>query len=132
GSVRLRLQGPLCAVPRADVERHRARAEQHGHEEDGENRGLAAGVLRVHSTRSVVLLWRSPEATTTPNRLIVYGYAACTVTGSPGCHVEVTETFEGSSLMSPAEVITACCATPVGPAGSVVWRETAALRAPAR
>jgi len=49
------------------------------------------------------------------------------VTCSPGSQLEVTVTCFGSIVMSPADVITACVATPCGPLGSVVWRRDGGL-----
>ena len=69
GCIGGRLGRALLAEPRADVEHHRDRAEQGGHEDDAEDGGLAGLAAKtVHSTRSVVSDLRFPDATTNPSR----------------------------------------------------------------
>src|SRR5206468_10351948 len=109
-----------------------AHPEQDGQEQECHDGGLPSLVCHAagHSTLSVVVLVISPDLTTRPSRLMSYGYEALTVTSVPGAQgFEVTSTCR-YSLSSPlADCSTASWVTQTGHGW---WRDTAALRAPAR
>ena len=87
GGVGRGLQLALGLVPGAAVDHERGHAdEHHEHEGDEDERlpGVAADARqqRVHSSRSVALAVRSPEALK-PGRPMLYGYLTVNLTGSP-------------------------------------------------
>src|SRR5262245_61620442 len=83
----------------------------------------------AHSTRSVVEALRVPDLTTTPRRLMSYGYVAVTVTSDPWTQVELTVTPSLPGLRSAAERRTRSMTTAWGLARS---RLAAPCRPPAR
>src|SRR5579859_2712883 len=131
-----RLRLALLAIPRPHVECQRSRREQDDEEQDADHERLA--VLgpepRPHSSGSVIVLVRLPEATTRPSRLIEYGYVTVTTMSVPAfVHVgsvgssAVTFSCDWSRL--DAAFWTAVWTSPeLIP----VKRATIAVRAPAR
>src|SRR5581483_8084945 len=75
GGVGRRLRLPLLAIPRADVGDQRRRSDEDGEEEHGHENGLTALAAEpvAHSSRSVIVLCKFPNATAHPRTLIEYG-----------------------------------------------------------
>ena len=75
GGVGRRLRLPLLAIPGTDVGDQCGRADEDGEEEHRHENGLTALAAEpvVHSSRSVIVLCKFPDATAHPRTLIEYG-----------------------------------------------------------